>query len=220
MTTKQKAKVKQKTKVLVKPLAKSLAVKSPKPPVSNRISGQMLIDFMFRNGLSQMGMCQLFGISISRLNSIYADPEKFVHEPVTCYVYRQYIAHPELIGDDSIDIAKFYESIGGKDAISGTEFSLIMGRELSAYVRWFAGSRPSASVKKLLQNAMKLNGQDSRKAFDSIKELCKQEGLSRGIDVLSQRDWRDHDVARVRKTVKKKEVAGAKSSSKPTKRQG
>jgi hypothetical protein len=158
---------------------------TPKKKKSDRITGQMLIDLMMQNQLSQMEMCKLFGISVSRLGNVDGAPQEPIQDPVTCYLYRQYMEHPELIGRDIIDIKKFYEDIGGADAVSGSDFSLIMGRELSAYVRWFSGSKPSTSVRVLIQNAMKLNGNGSIEAFEAIKKLCHTEGRARGIDVLS-----------------------------------
>jgi hypothetical protein len=88
-----------------------------------------------------------------------------------------------------LDIYAFFLSIGGSDALSGTDFSLYCGRELSAYIRWFNKKNPSESVKILIKNAMLVNGKDPIAAFDSIKELCRIEGLSRNIDVIGNRGW-------------------------------
>lgn len=144
---------------------------------------------MHLNGLSAADMCKQFGISISTFNKIISEPTECVQEPSVCYIYRQYTEHPELLDIDNIDIYQFFLDVGGTDTLSGTDFSLILGRELSAYVRWSQGSAPSQSVKKLIQNAMKLNGNDKLAAFESIKALCEKEGTLRGINVLEEKRW-------------------------------
>lgn len=166
---------------------------------ADRFTGESLIEFMQIHGVSPSEMCRLFGVSVVTMSRIMSNPTAPIAEPSVCYLYRQYKSNPELIKKNEIDIYAFYVSVGGPDSLSGTDFSLALGRELSAYVRWFNGSKPSPSIIKVIRNALELNGNDPIAAFDSILELCRVEGLSRNVNVMMSRSWEpDPDKKRVR----------------------
>ena len=79
---------------------------------------------------------------------------------------------------------------------------MALGRELSAYVRWFNGSKPSPSITKVIRNALELNGNDPIAAFDSILELCRAEGMARNVDVMMERSWEPDPNKKRRRTPK------------------
>lgn len=193
--------------------------------VEERVTGSKMLRFRVERAMSDANMCELFGLSPGKMKSILASGDVGVDDPVVCYLYRQYESYPELTGGD-IDIRTLYEMIGGKESIRGSDFALILGRELSAYIRHFNSGRPTPSLRTVIRNAMKLSGNDPIKAFEHIRELCKLEGASRGFDPLEARTWRNPTAERsdVKSPIKRKPavkpVAVKKVVAKPKKQAG
>jgi len=156
--------------------------------VSSRITGADIARFKMRNGLSDSRMGDLFGLSPGKITSIMSSGSAPVADPVCCYLYRQYTENPHLVEKD-IDMSDFYEQIGGKDVISGADFALTLGRELSAYVRYFSGGKPTQSLRTMIGNAVKLSNGDYAEAFETIKELFRKEVIARGYSPLETRKW-------------------------------
>lgn len=174
------------TKRVTKP-AKQPKIKGAPDPI--RVTGAKMRQFMLARAMSESRMCELFGVSPGKMKEILASGNSGINDPVVCYLYRQYTMNPSLIMSD-INIKTLYEAIGGENVIRGSDFALILGRELSAYVRYFATGRPSPSLRLVIGNALKLHHNDPVKAFKSLRELCHEEGMSRGFDPLEARTWR------------------------------
>lgn len=156
-----------------------------------RVTGENIRRFKLENALSDIVIGALFGVSPNKMKAILSSGNEGVQDPVICYLYRQYIENPSLV-PSSVSLTKFYEDIGGKDTISGSDFSLMLGRELTAYIRYFRGGSPTPSMAIMIQNAFRLSDGDSIDAFHAIQALCRAEGDSRGFDPLETKTWRDN----------------------------
>ena len=161
---------------------------SDKKTTFQRITGNHLFRFKIEQAISDSELASLFGVSQDKMKKMLAEPKKGIDDPVVCYLYRQYDEYPELL-ESNVDIQKFYELIGGLNVISGADFSLTIGRELSAYTRYFSGGKPTPSLKAMIRNAIKIHNGDIAKAFKYIQDLCAVEGKSRGISPLDIRTW-------------------------------
>lgn len=175
--------------------------------VGGKVTGGAMLQFKIKNAMSDGGMCALFNLSQAKMRDILSSGSRCVDDPVVCYLFRQYVSYPELMKSD-INLKTLYESIGGESVMRSSDFSLILGRELSAYTRYFRESsdgspgRPAPSLRLMIGNAMRLSGGDPVKAVSMIIELCRIEGESRNFDPLVNRSWR-------------KPVAGADGGEKP-----
>ncbi len=172
-------------------------VRKPKMPAvpARRITGNDLVKFKQEHGLTDIELCRLFQVGPRIMNGEIARGNKGVKSRSICYLYRLFQKYPdELLPRQSLSISDFYREIGGEEAIQGTEFSLYIGLELSAYFRFFTvGQNPGKGVLKVLDCAMKLNKNDPKKAFEMIKTLALEEGSSRGFNPIERRRWAEDD---------------------------
>ena len=172
-------------------------VRKPKMPAvpARRITGNDLVRFKIDHGLTDIELCRLFQVGPRIMSGEIARGNKGVKSRSICYLYRLFQKHPdELLPRPALSISDFYREIGGEAAIQGTEFSLYIGLELSAYFRFFTvGQSPGKGVLKVLDCAMKLNKHDPKKAFEMIKSLALEEGSSRGFNPIERRRWAEDD---------------------------
>ena len=172
-------------------------VRKPKMPAvpARRITGNDLVRFKIDHGLTDIELCRLFQVGPRIMSGEIARGNKGVKSRSICYLYRLFQKHPdELLPRPALSISDFYREIGGEAAIRGTEFSLYIGLELSAYFRFFTvGQSPGKGVLKVLDCAMKLNKHDPKKAFEMIKSLALEEGSSRGFNPIERRRWAEDD---------------------------
>lgn len=172
-------------------------VRKPKMPAvpARRITGNDLVRFKIDHGLTDIELCRLFQVGPRIMSGEIARGNKGVKSRSICYLYRLFQKHPdELLPRPALSISDFYREIGGEAAIQGTEFSLYIGLELSAYFRFFTvGQSPGKGVLKVLDCAMKLNKHDPKKAFEMIKTLALEEGSSRGFNPIERRRWAEDD---------------------------
>lgn len=175
------------------------------------ITGRHLLRMKMERSLSDSMLGKLFGLSPGKVSAILASGDTPVADPVVCYIYRQYQKSDRLIAP-SVNLADFYAKLGGREAMSGSDFSLTLGRELSAYVRYLDGGGATPAMEIMIQNAIKMayqnrveNGQkpaeigsieEAVEAFDILKELCREEGVARGADPLVDRRWGKGRVAK------------------------
>jgi hypothetical protein len=155
----------------------------------DRITGNHLMRFIKDNDLSPHQASDLFGVGLSIIQRESCRGDAGIESRDICFLYRLFRDNPELIKD--VNIKDFYESIGGKETISGPLFSLVLGKEQSAYARYFADENASSSqgVKRIIMYSMRVSGGSPALAFDLMKAIAIDEGLSRGFDVFEKRTW-------------------------------
>lgn len=175
------------------------------------VTGSCLTKMKIKGAMSDSMLGDLFGLSPGKVKIILESGDQPINDPVICYIYRQYSKANRLV-PRKIDLKDFYEKIGGRGAYSGSDFSLIIGRELSAYVRYFSGGGATPSLNIMIQNAFDMafynrvnegkppyainSIEEAMAAFQIIKDLCKEEGVARGFDPLETRRWGEGDITK------------------------
>lgn len=172
--------------------AKKRGAKKPPEQIfhetDDRVTGDKLVAFKMRHGLSIQQMGTLFGVGFVSIGNELNRGAKGIESRGICYLYRLYMRHPEFL-EKEVSVKEFYAEIGGEKTCSGPTFSLVLGMEQSAYARYFRSGNPSKSVQKTIDYAKRLANNDPIKAYGIIEELAREEGESRGFDPLYERTW-------------------------------
>lgn len=157
---------------------------------SERITGNMLASFKIKNEFTPSQMAELFGVGLNSIIKELNRGDEGVESREICFMYRIFAKHPELIERD-IEIYDFYKSIGGEDKIGGPMFSLVLGKEQSAYARYFENNKASSSksAKRMIRYALRASGSIPAVAFDFMVEIAMEESWSRGFSILQERTW-------------------------------
>lgn len=156
----------------------------------DRITGNVLAEFKMQHALSPAQMADLFGVGFVVVQRELNRGDEGVESRDICFMLRIFRDHPELMAKD-MEVREFYEAIGGKDKIGGPMFSLSMGREQSAYARYFESGKVSTSksAKRIIRYAMRVSGGVPAAAFDLIASIAAEESWSRGFDFVRERTW-------------------------------
>ena len=157
---------------------------------SDRITGDMLSSFKTKNNLSPRQIADIMGVGV---NSVLRELERGnegVESREICFMYRIFTKHPELL-EQEIEIRDFYDAIGGEDMVSGPMFSLVLGKEQSAYARYFENSNQSSSksAKRMINQALRVSGNDPAVAYNFMVEIALEESWSRGFNIFQERTW-------------------------------
>lgn len=186
--------------------------------MENRITGNMLMEFQAKHNLSLPDMSNVFGVGINSIKKELNRGESGIESREICFMLRMFKTNPESLSDE-IEIHDFYKAIGGEDRISGPIFSLVLGKEQSAYSRYFESnqSASSRSAKNLIKYAMRIK-KVPEEAFNFMMGIAIEEGWSRGFSILSERTWNPsknkfgqaRQLARIKKEKKKALVLNKK----------
>ncbi len=167
------------------------------------ISGTELESFSIRSGLTSKTTHDLLGLSKTRFKA-EAGKVGPIKDATLAILIRMYHEHPEQLPSPDFDIREFYAAIGGREAVSPADFSLILGREGSAYTRWFSGTNTvSPTLERLITLAMRIEGGNPKRAFSLIKKLSVLEANSRETDPMHTRSWMKKERPEKSKATKK-----------------
>lgn len=154
------------------------------------VKGTDLMSFFLKSGTTEAAVRSLLGVSKSKWVA-EAGNTQVIEDPTLAMLMRLYNKNPHLFPKE-VDIRQFYADIGGRNVINPADFSLLLGREKSAYTRWFSGiNRTNKTLNNLIGQALLLANGDAKKAFEIIKDLYSEEANARGVDPIQseQRKW-------------------------------
>lgn len=144
--------------------------------------------FHKKSNLSLTQARRILGVSLPKWKK-ESSKSTAISDVTLSMLLRLYNENPQLL-PKNVSIRDFYHDIGGRSTVSPADFSLIMGRESSAYTRWLSGtSDVSPTLENLINVALRLSDGNAKEAFGLIKSLYQKEALARNVDPMRDRRW-------------------------------
>lgn len=177
------------------------------------ILGVDLSHLHMKIGQSLTAVRGMLGVALIKWKSEAGKPTP-IRDVTLSMLVRLYNKNPSLI-KKSVDIHQFYSDIGGRNTVSPSDFSLVLGRESSAYTRWMSGTNNiSPTLNALIERSKYLCDGDAKAAFDLIKNLFDEECSARKVDPIADRRWTGPKQKPVRKVKEKSKEPATPSTKK------
>lgn len=165
------------------------------------LSGKDLIEFGSLHHLGLDQMVNIFGVGRGKLLQYLNNKEVIVDDAAVAILFRMFESYPELMGPPEITVEEFWERLKEQGVdIQPRDLALLLGREPTAYVRWFnGGNECHRSIKSILAYAMHLAGNDPEKALNIIKACFIRESEARKTSPLESLTWSLDKTARMQR---------------------
>lgn len=162
----------------------------------NQITGRDLHQFTLKHQLLAMAQAaSIFGMAGNTLKNLLNKPDTPIADPSICMLFRFYSDHPDAL--KKVSILDFYTRLKESGLeIPATEFSFILGRERTAYLRWFQSGASSPVLEILINEALRKCKGDAVAAYELIRKLSREEQDARELsdEAVNSMLWNEDRV--------------------------